>query len=143
MFWQTLGALAVVLLVIFASYYATRYLAGRVNGGFRETRYLKVLDRFSLSKDKMLVLCAMGGRAYLICVTNHGMELIDQKDLEELEPLKEKTGALSDSVSGAGAFMKEYLMSRFVKKQKNGDSGASFSDFWEKARRSADGKNPD
>ncbi len=88
---RVFGVIAAMLLVIFAAYFMTKYVAAKANGAGGKARYFRLIDRFSVSKDKMFVLIAVGQSVYLIGVTNQGMTVIDQKELSELPAEEEQT----------------------------------------------------
>ncbi len=127
---QVLGLLAVLGLVIFAAYFMTKYLANKAAGGRGKTRYFNVIDRFSVSKDKMFVLVAVGQTVYIIGVTNQGMTLLDQIALSELpaeDELMKKT-AFPGFLSGLKSTRPFGAKS----------DGVSFSDFIRQARQKDD-----
>ncbi len=131
-FSQTIGLIVVLVVIIFGSYFVTKYVAAKAGGRSGRTRYFKVLDRFSLSKDKMFVMVAVGQSVYLVGVTNQGMTLLDQKELSELpadEALTKKT-VFPNFMS----VLKNARMSGF----KTDRSGRSFSDFIDQARQKDD-----
>lgn len=101
---QVFGLLAVLVAVIFAAYYLTKYVAAKASGSTGRARYFKVIDRFSISKEKMFILIAVGQIVYLVGITNQGMTLIDQKDISDLPPEDKQTGkplyCLSNFLSG-------------------------------------------
>ena len=80
---RVFGVIAVMLAVIFAAYFMTRYVAVKANGASGKARYFKLIDRFSVSKDKSFILIAVGQSVYLIGITNQGMTVIDQKELSD------------------------------------------------------------
>ena len=109
---RALGVIAVMLAVIFAAYFMIKYVAVKANGTSGKTRYLKLIDRFSVSKDKSFVLITAGQSVYLIGITNQSMMVIDQKqlsDFTEEEPLTE-SNILPNFLSGlinAGPFRRK------------------------------------
>ena len=128
---QTIGLIVVLAVIIFASYFVTKYVAARAGGRSGKTRYFKVIDRFSLSKDKMLVMVAVGQSVYVIGVTNQGMTLLDQKDLSDLPAEDElmRKSVFPNILST----LKNARTSGF----KTGD-GRSFSEFIKQARQKDD-----
>jgi flagellar biogenesis protein FliO len=71
----------------------TRLVASgaRPNG---RTRCLKLLDRFSVSKDKTIVLISLGQSAYLLGITNQAITLINTVPISDLPEEKQyKAGA--------------------------------------------------
>ncbi|MGI5970221.1 MAG: FliO/MopB family protein [Oscillospiraceae bacterium] len=104
---QVFGVLAVMILVIFAAYYATRFLAVKSKGMGGKTRNFRLIDRFSIARDKEFILIAAGQTVYLIGVTNQNMTVIDKKEASEFPAEDERTkkplGVLPDIFS---AFLK-------------------------------------
>ena len=84
-FLNTAGTLSVMLLVIFLAYYVTKFVAVKSRTGFGKPRYFKLIDRFNISKDKMIVLVSVGQAAYLIGVTNQTVTLIDTIELSDIK----------------------------------------------------------
>lgn len=72
------------IVIIAAAYYATRYIsaksAKRIAGGA-----IRVRERFSLAKDKMICVIEVNGVAYLVVITGSGATLLDKLDASELE----------------------------------------------------------
>ncbi len=131
-FSQTIGLIVVLVVIIFGSYFVTKYVAAKAGGRSGRTRYFKVLDRFSLSKDKMFVMVAVGQSVYLVGVTNQGMTLLDQKDLSEL-PADETPARKSVFPS----FLSALKNSKTTGFRPDG-GGRSFSDFIKQARQKDD-----
>jgi flagellar protein FliO/FliZ len=131
-FSQTIGLIVVLVVIIFASYFVTKYVAARAGGRSGKTRYFKVIDRFSLSKDKMFVMVAVGQTVYLVGVTNQGMTLLDQKDLSELPANEELTRK-----SAFPTFLSALKNARTSGFKPDGD-GRSFSDVIKQARQKDD-----
>jgi flagellar biogenesis protein FliO len=91
------GIIAVIA-VIAAAYYATWWIAKRANGGtIGSGRNIRVIERFSFSKEKLLCLVEVNGKTYLIAYTNGGVSLIDSYD----EPIEaaESAAARPDFVA--------------------------------------------
>lgn len=136
---DVVGVAAVMLLVILASYYVTKFVSVKAGGSGRRARCLKVIDRFSVSRDKMFVLVAMGKQAYLIGITNQSMTVIDKQELSDL-PLEDdqvrKPTGVHDFVS--------HLRNRSLK-NKMGESssaeGQSFSSYFRDAQNVKDHKD--
>ena len=74
----------VTLVIIFAAYYAVYYMAVRrskLPGG----REIKICERFSLSKDKMICVIEAKGKAYLTVITGGGATVLDTYDIPDSE----------------------------------------------------------
>ena len=88
--WSLLGMLAVVVLILFLAYYATKWIgtystratsprpgAGGGDGGFR------VLAQLSVGRNERLLLVRLGDKCCLLGVTANSITLL--KDMEETE----------------------------------------------------------
>ena len=84
--WAIIGT----LIVIFGAYYATYVVAKRSNKT-QQGRAVQVLDRFSLSKDKLFCLISMGDKIYLIGMSDGAVSLIDTIEGEAAEALRAQT----------------------------------------------------
>ena len=132
---QTFGVIAVMVLVIIAAYFITRYIAAKANGAVGKTRQFRLIDRFSVSKDKMFVLISVGHSTYLIGISNQSMTVID-RDLPEL--------SADDGKAAGTAFVFSHIFSRFRKSQASETFGGNergnrdFTDYVKEAGRSYD-----
>lgn len=83
-FASSLAAILILILVLSGAYFAAR-MAGlsmkRVSG----SRYMKILDRVSISKDYAVVLVQVGDRVFVVGTAAHGMEKIAELSLSELK----------------------------------------------------------
>ncbi|MDI6601742.1 MAG: flagellar biosynthetic protein FliO [Thermoanaerobacteraceae bacterium] len=73
---QFLWFLFVFFLVIAMAYYITRYFAS-FTVSMNKTRYIKVVDRYIIGRDKYIILVRVDKYFYLIGVTNNDVKLID------------------------------------------------------------------
>lgn len=81
---QALRLIAGIIVVILAAYYATYYLAKRRNKRI-PGRGINVLERFSLTKDKLVCVIEANGKEYLVVITNGGATLLDTFEAGEYE----------------------------------------------------------
>ena len=86
-----------IVVVIAGAYYATYFVglkaSGQSLGRFRSgNRSIKILERFSISKDKCFCVVEIAGRVYIVGVTNQSMTLLDTLDAEEFAEDTEKSG---------------------------------------------------
>ena len=87
-FLTLLGALLLVMLVIFLSYYATKYLAkgaSKINGA----THMKVMDRIVLGQDRALLIVRIGASYYLIGSSDQSISLLKELNPDELSFLQE------------------------------------------------------
>ena len=92
-----LGGLAAICLVIFAAYYATRFMAVKARPNLGNRRGIRLLDRFALARDKMIVLVEVGEAVYMLGVTNQSMNLIDTVELPEVSEEEARKGTAADT----------------------------------------------
>ena len=81
-FWSLLGVLAVVVLILYLAYYATRWIGmhGAPGGGgaFRAggAERFRILGQLGVGRNERLVLVQAGERCYLLGVTEHQITLL-------------------------------------------------------------------
>lgn len=92
-----LGGLAAICLVVFAAYYVTRFMAARARPNLGNRRGIRLLDRFALARDKMIVLVEVGEAVYMLGVTNQSINLIDTVELPELPAGEERKGTPAET----------------------------------------------
>jgi len=80
---QVALSLGGVVLIIVAAYYTTWYIGAKASGKSRNklrNRYINIIDRFAISKDKSFCLVEIAGKVYIIGMTNQSMTVIDTMD---------------------------------------------------------------
>ena len=82
--WQIVFALLVLAVVVVLAYYSIYFLATKTTLQ-RQTQGIRVVDRFSLSRDKTICLIEAVGNVYLVAITNQGVTLLDILDKEAYE----------------------------------------------------------
>ncbi len=79
-----LGMLAVVVAILFAAHFVTKWIAGAPHmTAARGDERLRVLGRISLGRDGQAVVLQMGKRCLLLGVTPTSITLIRELDEEE------------------------------------------------------------
>ncbi|MDR1588971.1 MAG: flagellar biosynthetic protein FliO [Oscillospiraceae bacterium] len=88
--------------IIAAAYFVTYFLGSRP---FRvkSARDIKILDRFSLSKDKAFYLARVKGKVYFIVVTNQSAALLDTFDGSEFESGESPRMSFRDAMAASAA----------------------------------------
>ncbi|OJU14281.1 MAG: hypothetical protein BGN88_08810 [Clostridiales bacterium 43-6] len=87
-----LFALVIVGLVIWLSYWGTKWLSKRFNT-ISAGKHIKIMDRTMLSQDKFLVLTKVNGKVYFLGVTSQSIETIstmDESEFPKEEPVVEQ-----------------------------------------------------
>ena len=88
-FWSALGVLAVVILILYLAYFATKWIGThstpvgsgtvRVNGSDR----FRILGQLGVGRNERLVLAQLDERCYLLGVTEHQITLLRELDGDE------------------------------------------------------------
>ena len=87
--WSLLGMLALVVLILFLAFWATRWLGNlQANGSFGRGRTggngsFSVFGRISLGKNEQLVLIRIQDSCFLLGVTSGSITLLKEFDSEE------------------------------------------------------------
>ena len=91
-FWSLLGVLAVIVLILYLAYFATRWIGTHsAPGGAGALRAggaggLRILGQLGVGRNERLVLVRLGERCYLLGVTEHQITLLRELDGEEAAP---------------------------------------------------------
>lgn len=98
--------------VIVGAYAATYYLAAG-SKKLQKGRMIRVLDHFSVSKDKSLLIVGVLGKIYLVALSLNSAVLLDTLDPEEVGEFLEKNPQQQNpavkNVSGALSFLGKKL----------------------------------
>lgn len=87
--WSLLGVLAVVVLILYLAYYASRWIGTHgVPGSSATVRSggtgkFRVLGQITVGRNERLVLAQLDERCYLLGVTEHQITLLRELDGEE------------------------------------------------------------
>ena len=91
-FWSLLGVLAVIILILYLAYFATKWIGTHsVPGGAGTLRTggtgdFRILGQLGVGRNERLVLARLGERCYLLGVTEHQITLLRELDGEEAAP---------------------------------------------------------
>lgn len=80
-----LFSLIMMIAVLFAAYYTTRWLGSKTAVG-RGSSNIKILDRMLLSQDKTLVILEVAGQCMLFGITQQSIQKICDLDAGRLQP---------------------------------------------------------
>jgi flagellar biogenesis protein FliO len=75
--WGTIGLIGVLILVLLAAYFTTRFLSRRMKRLSRTT-FMEVVDRLYVSRGKYIILIKSGDKGFLIGVTNQTMVMLGE-----------------------------------------------------------------
>ena len=117
-FWSLLGVLAVIVLILYLAYFATRWIGTHsVPGGPGTLRAggagdLRILGQLGVGRNERLVLVRLSERCYLLGVTEHQITLLRELDGEEAAPWL----ARNESANAAPGFLE--VLSETLRKKK-------------------------
>lgn len=94
---STLLLIFVLLLVIFAAYFTTRYLSVK-GGNLMKSKYMLVKDRVVLAKDKQIVLLQVGTKHIVVGITPQAMQQLGTVEEGELQPVAQEPPQTDGSV---------------------------------------------
>jgi flagellar biosynthetic protein FliO len=106
MWWEYIKAVMMIVLIIAAAYYVTKYVAVKAGGARSASAGVKIRGSASLGRERQIVLAEIGGTVYVLGVTAQHIELLDKMAGDQLEDLPEETLSGRPAVSG---FQKEFL----------------------------------
>lgn len=89
-FWTTFFYVVVLVAVLVGAYFTTRFISGK-SRKMLKGRYISILDRMPLGKDKNVVLIEVGDQTLLIGVTNQSINNLGQINGEALKSVKQQS----------------------------------------------------
>jgi len=105
MWWEYLKTVFLIVVIIAAAYYVTKFVAAKAAGPRGRTGDIRVRSSAPLGRDRQLVVAEVGGYAYILGVTAQHVELIDKvnkAELDDARPEEETPTPVSD-------FKREFL----------------------------------
>lgn len=88
--WSTFFVVLIMLAVLIGAYFTTRLLSGKTTR-LMKNKYIHIIDRMIITKDKQIMLIEAGDEYLLIGVTNQTIGLIGKIDKDEIKKVPEKT----------------------------------------------------
>ena len=153
---QVAGSLIGIIIVLVGAYFATYYIGLKASGQQRrksksrsKSRSIKLLERFSISKDKSFCIVEIAGKVYVVGVANLSMTLLDTLDAADFYEATEcnDEAPSRNAAQGGGPFSGRFLKSvaGFMNinvgkkgaresKRKSENMGASFADTLKSAQ---------
>jgi len=99
-------ALIGIVLVLFLTYYGTRWLSKKSVPGLK-SKYMKITDRMMLGQNKFLAIAEISGKYYLLGITESNISIL--KELNDFQPLPEEPEKNAEF---------DKILSKFIKKTK-------------------------
>lgn len=111
---STLMLIGAMVLVLLATYYATKYIAKK-GRRLTQTKCMKVVDQMYLSTDKQIAVIEVGKKNLMIGITNQSINLITTLDEEDI--------VLEDNAGEAKVFGNMFdKVGGFIKNAKDADA---------------------
>ncbi len=102
----------VLVAIIFAAYYVTRFITGKAVRMMRSQK-MHIVDRMAIAHDKQIMILQVGDEAHLIGITGSQISELARLSPDILEERGEERSA-----SGAGAAAADTFFSRFMSAMK-------------------------
>lgn len=106
MWWEYIKAVIMIVLILAAAYYVTKYVAGKAGGIRSASSGVKIRGSAPLGRERQIVLAEVGDFVYILGVTAQHIELLDKIEKDKLEELSPEYAAAKPILSG---FQKEFL----------------------------------
>lgn len=105
-FWTTLLYIFVMIAVIVAAYWATKFISKK--GSKAKSQQMRMVDRMALGKDKHIVLIEVGDRNLLIGVTNQAINVLGDIDGAALQ--NQKSTESASAPLGFASSVRDFLV---------------------------------
>jgi flagellar protein FliO/FliZ len=106
-FWTTFFYIVVLAAVLIGAYFTTKFISGK-SRKLQKGRYINVLDRMPLGKDKNVVLLEVGDQKLLIGVTNQSINNLGQ--VSGVSPKVETQQAQGNEGKGFAQQLRDFLI---------------------------------
>ena len=93
--WHAIVLVLIMVLVLVAAYYTTRFLAKVLRPTSKEAQ-IQLLDQLYLGKDKMILVVKVGDKGHVVGVTSQSMTALDVLDKEALDALQANSQRLKE-----------------------------------------------
>jgi flagellar biosynthetic protein FliO len=90
--WDLLTIIVVLGVVFWLAWFVTRFIAVRSKGK-TSGRFMRVVDRLSISNDKAILIVKIGAEYSIIGVAGHEMSLLGKLDAEQAEAFEQEAPA--------------------------------------------------
>ncbi|WP_252227769.1 FliO/MopB family protein [Caldicoprobacter algeriensis] len=83
---RAIGILIAFIVVLVLAYLTARFV-GTKFAGYTSGKYIRIIDRIFLGKDKWVCIIQVGSQYYIVGITSQNMEFLGQISQQELIPL--------------------------------------------------------
>ena len=84
--WRVIATFLVVLLIIYGSYLASKYI-GRGLSKSSSSRYMRLIDQITMGQDRHIAIIQVSGKYLLVGITAGQIHVLSELQDEELFPL--------------------------------------------------------
>lgn len=106
MWWEYIKAVIMIVGIIAAAYYVTKYVAVKAGGVRGASSGVRIRGSAPLGRERQIVLAEIGDTVYILGVTAQRIELLDKVAKDQLEDCREEKPAGRPAASG---FQREFL----------------------------------
>lgn len=94
---EILGSIAIFLIVCVMVYYTTRFVSQK-SAGFMQSKYIKIVDRLAISKDKSFYILQIGNRYFLASSSGQALTVSSALEIEDLVEIQNAVPALKPAL---------------------------------------------
>lgn len=98
--WSTIWLILIMVAVIVGAYFTTKFISKK-SGRMMRGRYINVIDRLSVARDRQILLIEVAGKVMLIGISNQTVNILETFEKDEVDFADEKT-----QTDGKSAFSK-------------------------------------
>nr|WP_300090048.1 flagellar biosynthetic protein FliO [Sedimentibacter sp.] len=80
-------------MVLFLTYYGTRWISSKTNLASR-SRYMNIVDRIVIGQNKYLAIAEITNKYYLLSITERDVNILKELDDFQLKDEEEKTDVM-------------------------------------------------
>jgi flagellar biogenesis protein FliO len=102
--------LVVVIVIIVAAHYTTKWIAGKQNA-FTSGNVIRVIERVAVARDTYMLIVSVDERPYLVSASNDGVRILEELPPDILEKYK-SAGKKHDFTSYFASLLGEKLTGR-------------------------------
>ena len=85
---EALGLLIVLILILVATYYTTKFIA-KTTGNRMSSRNIEVVDTFRIAPTKYIQIIKVAGHFLVVAVTKDNVELLTEVSEEDVDQIKD------------------------------------------------------
>lgn len=95
--WRAIATLIVVVLIIYGSYIASKYI-GKGLSKNSSSRYMRLIDQITMGQDRHVAIIQVSGRYLLVGITAGQINVLSELQDEELFPLSPEADGTANTL---------------------------------------------